>query len=417
LKAYKKALNEEKANGENLKNKLKETFTKEKEDFAKIQSQQQDILALKQKLESEAIAREQNDAKQKAAITKLYNEHQNLKQAVTLAVREANELKVRYLEAVKEKISALGQSQRVSKEIEKYSQDATEAKKKLNDVAENYANQHQKALEEFKEQRGLLLTTIDQTQNALQNALSEKESQQKQLENFEENIHSLTEANQQLKTLNEKITEELKESVKTNADNEEQLIAAKQHVAKKVKEVTMLHEKIDLLHEELALQDEEHKDLFDKYKKLQQSHEEELLKENEHEEKLNLLIKEKVSLEEKLAKKLKECLAFEMQLKDFKDMEMRHSELQKLLGGLGKVLSPSLPSPSSIPAIEDSPTKTAQFSQSKIEEENTSEEKAKVTSAMEENESGNDYDSKKFETLSLFDIPKSEGQKSKNSLF
>lgn len=412
IEKIQKDLEQEKGYCEELKEKLNEAYAKEKDYIAQAEGHQQDIASLQHKLESETIAKEHSETKQKATITNLYNDHLNLKQTVIIAMREANDLKVRYLEAVKEKSAALGQSQRVSKEIEKHSQDAQEAKKKLNELAETYANRHKKALEEFKEQRGHLLITIDQAQNELQNAIKEKESQKKELDFFEQEVSNLTGANELLKTSNEKITTELQERINASADNEDQLIAAKQHVAKKVKEVALLHEKIDQLSEELALQDEVHKELCEKYKELQDALEEQQQNENEHKEKLNELAMEKIALAEKLAEKADESKIFEMQLKKLKDIEMRHSELQKLLGGLGKVLSPALTSiqPQELPQKLETPREL-----NEAHEETSLIEKEEKFAHMHENKE--EKESKSIDSFSLFDMPKSEGHKSKSSLF
>lgn len=408
IQTLEKSVEEQNSANFELKELLSQADSKEKDYIAKIASLKENISTLENKLQIQDELHKKNQEQQKIAITNLYNEHLHLKQTVIQSMKEVNELKVQYLEAVKEKIGAIGQLQRVSKEVEKYAADAEDAKKKLHDLTSSYANKNKKAIEEFQEQRGILLGTIDKTQKDLQRVLQEKEVQKKELELFQEEIDNLTKANNELTILNETASIDLQKRIDANIENEEQLIAAKHHVAKKVKEVALLHEKIDQLREEAALQDEMQKEACQKLEELEQALEEQTQKEKEYSEKLIEYEQEKTLKEKQLQEAIEQCQRLQMQVQELKDIEIRHSELQKLLGGLGKVLSPQ---ESVLQAI--SPKKYSPLLEDKIEE--SSKEKIKEEQSPQELQPKDKV--LEMDAFSLFDRPKVEGQKSKNSLF
>lgn len=270
----------------------------------------------------------------------------SIKQILAKTFHEVKDIESRYLTLVNEKAALYNRSTQLEQILERNNQDIKILQKQAEETAkreEENLKKHQQVIDDFQKR-------IKELEDALQK--HHRELHEKELEVEENNGQILGLSQEKLR-----LEETLSNVTRYQEEQDARIKVAQQHLGKKVKEVTMLSEKIEEQKEQLADLQTSLEQTKAKMSEMQNSFDQQQQQEKKHQEQLHETIRfsesQIVKWEEKYLKTYEKLKA----------MEEKQQQMQNLLSNLGNVMgSYSMPqTPPQIaktsPSISSSGTK------------------------------------------------------------
>lgn len=296
-----------------------------------------------------------------------------IKEHVTKGMREAKELENRYAEAIDEKINASRALHQLQREFDKQHQEYLQAKEKLKNcldreksilataeesfaklkhrssMLENELAKQRSKQEEIHDRYDLLLIKNELIENerdrlqVLFNELSqERETYGCRLQQIQDELAISNQENAAFRIQNERFAEEAALQQALLEEKQAMLDEAHQHLAKKVREAALLHDRVEELSAEmhqsnsaLAALQEAHQQLENEILKNQCDHSENSEKLEKYETEIKQW-EEKWLLAERRAQQAAEKII------ELEKIEQCHIQLQSLLSGFGALSGVSL---------------------------------------------------------------------------
>lgn len=342
-----------------------------------------------------------------------------IKQALLKGLRETKEVEARYLDAVNEKVLVVNKFHQMQQQLEKQREEIHTLKTCLDEAIQNVQSKERASQQILHSQAAEHEASIKNLENEL-NLLKEQHQNQLNTQNetyitLEEKFRELEDLlkgrNEVIDRLNESIAaltqekQNIQDSINTASRNLEekdlQLKAIQQHLAKKVKDTSLLTEKNEeqkLLVAELQNALSHSKE---RVSELQSSLDAQSEQEKRIQEKLHEAVKSSevqiAKWEEKYFQMYEKLQAADTKIKDLEKYEEKHKQMQALLSNLGNFMAPPAilqqQGISPVSEVREEPKARSQTQGSTTQEQNPSK-----TEKPQENP-------KNYQNL--FDLPKS----------
>lgn len=304
-------------------------------------------------LQQEKLLHEHQNKENKAVYQSILEEIALIKQALVRSLREAKELETHYFQAINEKASLVQKAKQMQKRTEGQSQQITELQNQLQDLSIEEKAAQAKIDELQNSFKTSLQNTVQELQNEISALRQELDSSVKKILSQEERLQKNEEQKQtecnELTLQLKKLTEE-KQALETEIthiraaqeERETRIKIAHQHLAKKVKEVSLLTEQIDGQKNQL---DELQSNLNAAQTKIQEIQTTMDVK-NSQERRLQEQLQETIKYaesqvskwEEKYLRIYEKLQETENRNRELKLIEEKHSQMQALLSNLGNVI-------------------------------------------------------------------------------
>lgn len=314
-----------------------------------------------------------------AALHSLEHEVAIIKQHLIKGLRDAKEIESRYFEAVHEKIATLTKFNQLKAETDRWFGEKEEAKKGLRAATQresenarihsaqlNQAKEltlHlQNELEQAEHDKGAMGLRLSEMQSSLENLCQQLEITQESKHNLEQTCQNLAHSNKEkdleiityadkLLVLEQNFAQqhsELESARAVSLENELQLAEARQHMAKKMREISEMREICDELQGQIADLTTACEAANALSHTLQEQSEQHLEEEQQWQLTMESAQAEIKNWEEKYLKLDLQRQAAENKVKELDRLEGRHMQLKNILANLGSVLGSSF-----IPAEEE----------------------------------------------------------------
>lgn len=261
------------------------------------------------------------------SLDELDKEVKSIKEMLHEGIRQAKAIEKEYLEAIDEKVSATNANGLLNRNLNECQEEIRLLKEQLNDAHER----EQLMQSETGHQLDQLVRQRDQFRN--------------QYKESSETLESLRRHFGELELSHKQQSEQIKKSEIMHREQEHEIKTAHQHLAKKVKETTLLSEHMEEM--KLRLSDAQKSHEVDKTRinelkgRLEQhTAEEKRLQEKIHESQKHA--EEQINKwEEKYFRLAEKLQAMEARNKELQALEERHNQMQALLAGLGNFVGNS----------------------------------------------------------------------------
>ena len=321
---------------------LHKTQNEKQELFLEMQALQSQFSVLKNKLlEGQESLKTAHKEKRQLEIhltdkTQLFNglesEVSSIKQALSKGMHEAKDIEGRYLGVVNEKASLYNKSLQLEQLLERHNSEISTLQQQLKEgVKKEEALRLQlEQLESTLQQRhqgflSELQKRINDLESNLQKHHVQLHEKEQEIENNNNQIVRLTQEKQRLE-------DSLLNVTRYQDEQDSRIKVAQQHLGKKVKEVTLLNEKIEMQQAQISESQASLNQLRTKMDEMQSSFEQQLQQEKRHQEQLHETIRfaegQVIKWEEKYLKTYEKLKAFE---------EKQH-QIQVLFSSLGTVM-------------------------------------------------------------------------------
>ncbi len=331
-----------------------------------------------EKVQQSLLRTEQKNESLQVDFTRCKEEIGVIKQHLSKGMRDAKDLENRFCEAVTEKVDILKSMRQVQREFDKQHQDLINTKEKLRansertkfelfdleqrlsgsnqrcDALEIQLNALQKNMEDLLENRDQLHIANSLLENEKEVLVAEKGRLEKQLEEnalqikqVSQRLEKVTQEKDTLEIQQEHLLEEISLQKALNEEKDFQLEEARQHFAKKMREVAQMNDAIEDLVRQAGEQEVIQKHLKEVNNLLDcdvQRGEEE---KKELSEKIAVLEVEIIRWQQDWLTENQQRQFAEERNAELRKIEQCHAQLQSLLSGVGGVLVP--------PTIEDKP--------------------------------------------------------------
>lgn len=256
-----------------------------------------------------------------SSLEELDQEVKSIKEMLNEGVRQAKAIEKEYLEAIDEKVSATNTNSQLNKTINQSQEEIRLLKEQLNDAHER----EQMMQNETGHQLDQLVRQRDQYRN--------------QLKDISETLESLRRHFSELEQSHRLLSEQAKRSEIMHREQEHEIKTAHQHLAKKVKETTILSEQMEDLKLRLIEAQKAHDADKVRINEVRVKIEQHGVEEKRLQEKIHEAQKhgeEQINKwEEKYFRLAEKLQATETRNKELQALEERHNQMQALLAGLG----------------------------------------------------------------------------------
>lgn len=325
--------------------------------------------------EQQAVEKKRIEAlleQKNASLLSLEHEVGIIKQHLIKGLRDAKEIESRYFEAVQEKIATLTKFNQLKAETDRWYTEKEEAKKNLREANQREKENvrlHNEQLSEAGQQNILLqkaLKSIESDKMAMEQRLTELQSNcdslsrnlehiQESKQNLEQSYGDLAHDNKEKElaiiAFSEKVMAmeqnyahqqgELDSARAVCTENELQLVEARQHMAKKMRETSEMREVIDELQSQIAALTIACDAAKEHNHTLQAQCDQHVEEGCQWQQQLDSAYAEIAHWEEKYLKLDEQRQAAEDKVKELDRLEVRHMQLKSILANLGSVLGSS----------------------------------------------------------------------------
>lgn len=255
------------------------------------------------------------------SVEELDKEVKSIKEMLHEGIRQAKAIEKEYLEAIDEKVSATNANGQLNRNLNQSQEEIRLLKEQLNDAHE----------------REQLIQS--ETGHQLDQLVRQRDQYRNQYKESSETLESLRRHFGELEQSHKQISEQVKKSEIMHREQEHEIKTAHQHLAKKVKETTLLSEHMEELKHRLSDAQKSHeldKQRMNEVKSRIEQHsiEEKRLQEKIHETQKHA--EEQINKwEEKYFRLAEKLQLADARNKELQALEERHNQMQALLAGLG----------------------------------------------------------------------------------
>lgn len=255
------------------------------------------------------------------AIEALDVEVKSLKEMLHEGIRQAKTIEKEYLEAIDEKVSATNSNTQLHQSINQSQEEIRLLKEQLNDAHE----------------REQLMQS--ETGHQLDQLVRQRDQYRSQHKETSETLELLRRHFGELEQSHKLTQEQLKRAEMSNREHEHEIKTAHQHLAKKVKETTLLSEQLEDLKVRLVDAQKTHEHSQTRINEMKAKFEQHANEEKRLQEKIHEAQKhgeEQIhKWEEKYFRLAEKLQSMETRNKELQTLEERHNQMQALLAGLG----------------------------------------------------------------------------------